>query len=207
MHLHRARIGFDAVEIHGAHGYLLHQFLSPLSNQRTDEYGGSLENRMRFPLAVYEAVKAALPAHIPVIMRVSATDWVEGGWDLEQTIAFAQALKDRGLDAIHVSSGGLSPLQKIPVGPGYQVPFAEAIKAATGLPRPTMCAWGSATPQPNAVELRCSRRHNRRPWTSLAISLNTCSLAVAATFIEIHSGPSRLSISNASFPLIKAGRA
>ncbi len=129
-----ARIGFDAVEIHGAHGYLLHQFLSPLSNQRTDEYGGSLENRMRFPLEVYEAVKAALPAHIPVIMRVSATDWVEGGWDLEQTIAFAQALKARGLDAIHVSSGGLSSLQKIPVGPGYQVPFAEAIKAATGLP-------------------------------------------------------------------------
>ncbi len=129
-----ARIGFDAVEIHGAHGYLLHQFLSPLSNARTDAYGGALENRMRFPLEVFEAVRAALPDTIPVIMRVSATDWVEGGWDLEQTVVFAQALKDRGLDAIHVSSGGLSPLQQIPVSPGYQVPFAARIKAETGLP-------------------------------------------------------------------------
>ncbi|WP_029005959.1 NADH:flavin oxidoreductase/NADH oxidase [Azorhizobium doebereinerae] len=145
-----ARIGFDAVEIHGAHGYLLHQFLSPLSNARTDAYGGSLENRMRFPLEVYEAVRAALPAHIPVIMRVSATDWVEGGWDLEQTIQFAQALKARGLDAIHVSSGGLSPLQQIAVAPGYQVPLAEAVKAATGL---TTIAVGLITDPAQAEDI------------------------------------------------------
>ncbi|MGU3497022.1 NADH:flavin oxidoreductase/NADH oxidase [Xanthobacteraceae bacterium A53D] len=129
-----ARIGFEAVEIHAAHGYLLHQFLSPLSNTRTDQYGGSLENRMRFPLEVHDAVREALPAHIPLIVRVSATDWVEGGWDLDSTIAFGNALKARGCDAIHVSTGGLSPLQQITVSPGYQVPHAEAVKAATGLP-------------------------------------------------------------------------
>lgn len=129
-----ARIGFEAVEIHAAHGYLLHQFLSPLSNARTDAYGGSLENRMRFPLEVFEAVRAALPDSVPVIVRVSGTDWVDGGWDIEGTIAFAQALKARGADAIHVSSGGLSPLQQIPVEPGYQVPLAKAVKDASGLP-------------------------------------------------------------------------
>lgn len=128
------RLGIDALELHGAHGYLLHQFLSPLSNQRTDQYGGSLDNRMRFPLEVFEAVRAVFPAHKPVGMRVSATDWVEGGWDLEQTIVFAQELKRRGVDWIDVSSGGVSPLQKIALGPGYQVPFAQAVKQATELP-------------------------------------------------------------------------
>ena len=118
-------------QLHGAHGYLLHQFLSPLSNQRDDEYGGSLENRMRFPLEVFDAVRAAFPAERPVTMRVSGTDWVAGGWDIEQTIAFAQALEARGCAAIHVSSGGLTPAQRIPVGPGYQVPLARAVKAAT----------------------------------------------------------------------------
>jgi len=129
-----ARLGIDAIEVHGAHGYLLHQFLSPISNRRTDEYGGSLENRMRFPLEVFDAVRAAFPADKPVGMRVSSTDWVEGGWDLAQTIAFAKALKARGIDWIDASSGGVSPLQKIPLGPGYQVQFAEAIKRETGLP-------------------------------------------------------------------------
>lgn len=129
-----ARLGLDFVQLHGAHGYLLHQFLSPLSNQRADEYGGSLENRMRFPLEVFDAVRAAFPADRAVTMRVSATDWVEGGWDLEQTIAFAKALEARGCDAIHVSTGGLHPAQRIPVGPSYQVPFARAVKQAVKMP-------------------------------------------------------------------------
>jgi 2,4-dienoyl-CoA reductase-like NADH-dependent reductase (Old Yellow Enzyme family) len=129
-----ARLGLDAVQIHGAHGYLLHQFLSPLSNRRTDDYGGSVENRMRFPLEVFDAVRAAFPAGKPVTMRVSGTDWVEGGWDIDQTVAFAQALEARGCAAIHVSSGGLDPRQQIPVGPNYQVPLARAVKRATAMP-------------------------------------------------------------------------
>jgi 2,4-dienoyl-CoA reductase-like NADH-dependent reductase (Old Yellow Enzyme family) len=129
-----ARLGLAAAQLHGAHGYLLHQFLSPLSNRRTDEYGGSLENRMRFPLEVFDAVRAVFPADKPVTMRVSATDWVEGGWDIEQTIEFARALQQRGCAAIHVSSGGLDPRQQIPVGPSYQVPLARAVKQAVGIP-------------------------------------------------------------------------
>lgn len=147
------RLGIDALELHGAHGYLLHQFLSPLANQRTDQYGGSLENRMRFPLEVFDAVREVFPAAKPVGMRVSATDWVEGGWDLPQTIAFAEALKRRGVDWIDVSSGGVSPLQKIALGPGYQVPFAEAVKRATALP--TM-AVGLITQAQQAEEIVAS---------------------------------------------------
>jgi 2,4-dienoyl-CoA reductase-like NADH-dependent reductase (Old Yellow Enzyme family) len=128
------RLGLDAIQLHGAHGYLLHEFLSPLSNRRDDEYGGSLENRMRFPLEVFDAVRAVFPREKPVTMRVSATDWAEGGWDVEQTIAFARALEARGCDGIHVSSGGLTPAQKIPVGPSYQVPLARAVKSAVGIP-------------------------------------------------------------------------
>jgi len=124
-----ARLGFVGIELHAAHGYLLHE-----SNARTDGYGGSLENRLRFPLEVFEAVRAAVPAGLPVWVRVSATDWVDGGWDLDATIAFAKALALRGCAAIHVSSGGLSPQQKIPLEPGYQVPHARRIKAETGLP-------------------------------------------------------------------------
>jgi 2,4-dienoyl-CoA reductase-like NADH-dependent reductase (Old Yellow Enzyme family) len=130
------RLGFDAIELHAAHGYLLHQFLSPLSNRRTDAYGGPLENRLRFPLEVFDAVRAAWPAHKPLGIRVSATDWVQSpdpGWDLPQTLALARELKARGADDIHVSSGGLHPAQQIQAGPGYQVPFAEAIRAETGL--------------------------------------------------------------------------
>jgi len=129
-----ARLELAAVQLHGAHGYLLHQFLSPLSNRRTDEYGGSLENRMRFPLEVFDAVRAAFPSDRPVTMRVSGTDWVEGGWDIEQTVEFARALEARGCAAIHVSSGGLDPRQKIPVGPSYQVPLARAVKHAVNIP-------------------------------------------------------------------------
>ena len=127
-------LGIDGIEVHGAHGYLLHQFLSPLANQRTDAYGGSLENRMRFPLEVYEAVRAAVPASVAVGMRISATDWVEGGWEIEQSVQLAHALKRLGADFIHVSSGGVSPQQQIPLSPGYQVGFAERIKAETGMP-------------------------------------------------------------------------
>jgi 2,4-dienoyl-CoA reductase-like NADH-dependent reductase (Old Yellow Enzyme family) len=128
------RLGLDGIELHAAHGYLLHQFLSPLSNRREDAYGGALQNRLRFPLEVFDAVRAAYPTHRPLGVRISATDWAPGGWDLEQSLAFAAALKDRGADVIHVSSGGLTPAQKIPLEPGYQVPFAAAIKAETGLP-------------------------------------------------------------------------
>ncbi|MES2524804.1 MAG: NADH:flavin oxidoreductase/NADH oxidase [Gemmatimonadota bacterium] len=129
-----ARLGIDGIEVHGAHGYLLHQFLSPLSNTRDDAYGGSLENRMRFPLEVFDAIRGAFPADRPVWMRVSATDWIPGGWDLDSTVAFAKELGARGCAAIHVSSGGLSPAQSITIGPGYQVPFAARVKADTGLP-------------------------------------------------------------------------
>jgi 2,4-dienoyl-CoA reductase-like NADH-dependent reductase (Old Yellow Enzyme family) len=128
------RLGIEGIEVHLAHGYLLHQFLSPLSNLRNDAYGGSLENRMRFPLEVFDAVRAAVPQDLPVWVRISATDWVSGGWDLDSTIALSKALKDRGCAAIHVSTGGVSTQQKIPVGPGFQVPFAARIKAEVGLP-------------------------------------------------------------------------
>jgi 2,4-dienoyl-CoA reductase-like NADH-dependent reductase (Old Yellow Enzyme family) len=127
-------LGLDAIQLHGAHGYLLHQFLSPLSNRRDDDYGGSLEKRMRLPLEIFDAVRAAFPAGKPVTMRVSGTDWVEGGWDIAQTIAFAKALEARGCSAIHVSSGGLDPRQDIPVGPSYQVPLARAVKQAVTMP-------------------------------------------------------------------------
>jgi 2,4-dienoyl-CoA reductase-like NADH-dependent reductase (Old Yellow Enzyme family) len=129
-----ARLDLGFIQLHAAHGYLLHQFLSPLSNRRDDEYGGSMENRMRFPLEVFDAVRAAFPAERPVTIRVSATDWMEGGLDIGQTIAFAKLLDARGCDAIHVSSGGLHPEQEIPIGPSYQVPLARAVKSAVRMP-------------------------------------------------------------------------
>ena len=129
-----ARLGIQGIELHGAHGYLIHEFLSPMANHRTDEYGGSLENRMRFPLEIFDAVRSAFPADRPVWMRLSATDWVPGGWDIEGTVAMAQALKAHGSAAIHVSSGGVSPDQAIALGPNYQVSFAARVKAEAGLP-------------------------------------------------------------------------
>lgn len=128
------RLGFEGIEVHGAHGYLLHQFLSPLANRRTDRYGGSLENRMRFPIEVFEAVREAFPAEKPVWIRLSASDWVDGGWDLEGTIALSRELEKRGCAAIHVSSGGVSTEQKIALKPGYQVEFAKAVKDAVSMP-------------------------------------------------------------------------
>jgi 2,4-dienoyl-CoA reductase-like NADH-dependent reductase (Old Yellow Enzyme family) len=128
------RIGFDAIELHGAHGYLIHEFLSPLSNRREDEYGGSLAGRMRFPLEVFAAVRAEWPEDKPLGVRVSCTDWIEGGWDVEQTVAFARELKKLGCDWIDASSGGLMKNQAIPVAPGYQVPFAERIRKDAGIP-------------------------------------------------------------------------
>ncbi len=127
------RLGLDAIELHSAHGYLLHQFLSPISNKRIDQYGGSLQNRMRYPLEVFDAIREVFPHHKPIGVKLSATDWVEGGWDLTQTIEYVKELKKRGVDWIDASSGGVSPLQKIPLAPGYQVPFAQGIKEAAGV--------------------------------------------------------------------------
>jgi len=120
--------GFEAVEVHCAHGYLLHEFLSPLSNQRDDAYGGNLENRMRLPLAVAQAVRAVWPEHLPVLVRISATDWVTGGWDLPQSVEFSRQLKALGIDLVDCSSGGLTADARIPAAPGYQVPFAETVR-------------------------------------------------------------------------------
>lgn len=126
--------GFAVIELHAAHGYLMHQFLSPLSNTRDDAYGGSLENRMRLPLETAEAIRAVIPADMPLFTRISATDWVEGGWDLEQSVVLARELAARGVDLIDVSSGALVPHARIPVAPGYQVPFAAAIRERAGVP-------------------------------------------------------------------------
>ena len=125
--------GFEVVEIHMAHGYLLHEFLSPLSNQRTDELGGSLENRLRFPLRVAQAVRSIWPEHLPVFVRISASDWMEGGWDLTQSLELARRFKGIGIDLIDCSSGGLVPEAAPPFGPGFQAPFASAIRQEVGI--------------------------------------------------------------------------
>jgi 2,4-dienoyl-CoA reductase-like NADH-dependent reductase (Old Yellow Enzyme family) len=147
------RLGFDGLELHGGHGYLVHEFLSPISNQRIDEYGGSLENHMRFPLEVFDAVRAALPADKPLGIKLSSTDWVEGGLDIDQTVAFSQELKKHKVDWIVLSSGGISPLQKIAPAPNYQVPFATAVKEATGV---TSTAVGLITEPKQAEEIVAS---------------------------------------------------
>jgi 2,4-dienoyl-CoA reductase-like NADH-dependent reductase (Old Yellow Enzyme family) len=136
---HRALVaGFDLVEVHAAHGYLLHEFLSPLSNQRTDDYGGTFENRVRFPLEVIRAVRSTWPQHLPVFVRISATDWAPESlgtsWDLPQSVAFAKLMKQEGIDLIDVSTGGNHPAQQIPVGPGYQVHHAETIRREANIP-------------------------------------------------------------------------
>jgi NADPH2 dehydrogenase len=142
------RLGFDAIELHGAHGYLLHQFMSPICNRREDEYGGSLENRLRFPLEVFDAVRAEWPGDKPLGIRISATDYLEGGWGIEDSVVFGRLLAERGCDWIDVSSGGIAAGEKIPLGPGYQVPFAERIRRETGL---TTMAVGLIT-EPSQAE-------------------------------------------------------
>lgn len=126
--------GFQVMEIHAAHGYLMHQFLSPLSNFRTDEYGGSFENRIRLTLEVLEAVQSEWPENLPLLVRISASDWAEGGWNLEESIQLSKILKEKGVDLIDVSSGGAVSHQQIPLGPNYQVAFAESIKKEAGIP-------------------------------------------------------------------------
>jgi 2,4-dienoyl-CoA reductase-like NADH-dependent reductase (Old Yellow Enzyme family) len=170
-----ARLGFDAIEIHGAHGYLIHEFLSPIANRRTDKYGGPLENRMRFPLEIFEVVRAAFPPAKPVGVKVSATDWVDGGWNLQQTLEYAEELKKRGADWVTASSGGVSPLQRIAVGPGYQLPLAEGIKRGSGI---ITVAVGLITKAQQAEEIIASgkadlvalARHALRPALGLACS-------------------------------------
>ncbi|HSD06131.1 NADH:flavin oxidoreductase/NADH oxidase, partial [Flavobacterium sp.] len=125
--------GYQVVEIHGAHGYLLHQFLSPLTNIRTDKYGGSFENRIRLLLEVLQAVQTEWPKELPLLVRISATDWADNGWNVEESVVLSKILKEKGVDLIDVSSGGLVSHQQIPVGPGYQVSFAERIKNETGI--------------------------------------------------------------------------
>jgi 2,4-dienoyl-CoA reductase-like NADH-dependent reductase (Old Yellow Enzyme family) len=172
-----ARLGIDGIEIHAAHGYLLHQFLSPIANHRDDEYGGSLENRMRFPIEVFEAVRAAFPADRPVWARISATDWVPGGWDIEGTVALSKALKARGCAAIHVTTGGVSPEQAIKLGPGYQVPYAQRVKAEVGLPtiavglitEPEQAEAIIANGEADAVSLARAMLYDPRwPWHAAA---------------------------------------
>ncbi len=144
------RIGFDLIEFHAGHGYLLHQFLSPISNRRQDDYGGSLENRLRFPLECFAAVRAAWPADKPLGVRVSATDWVDGGWTPEETVMFARELKKLGCDFMDITTSGLDPRQQIPVGPGYQVPFAARVKAEAEI---TTMAVGMITEPQQANEI------------------------------------------------------
>jgi 2,4-dienoyl-CoA reductase-like NADH-dependent reductase (Old Yellow Enzyme family) len=126
--------GFDLVELHAAHGYLLHEFLSPLSNRRTDEYGGGFENRIRLLVEVVDTVRAKLPAEFPLLVRISATDWVEGGWDLDQSVALAKVLKEHKVDLVDVSSGGMAAQAVMAVGPGYQTPFADRIRREAKIP-------------------------------------------------------------------------
>jgi 2,4-dienoyl-CoA reductase-like NADH-dependent reductase (Old Yellow Enzyme family) len=126
--------GFDLVELHAAHGYLLHEFLSPLSNRRSDQYGGSFENRIRLLVEVVDAMRAVWPVELPLLVRISATDWAEGGWDIDQSVGLAKVLKEHKVDLIDVSSGGMTPQQVIPLGPGYQTPFAERIRREAQIP-------------------------------------------------------------------------
>jgi 2,4-dienoyl-CoA reductase-like NADH-dependent reductase (Old Yellow Enzyme family) len=125
--------GFDLIELHAAHGYLLHEFLSPLSNRRTDSYGGGFENRIRLLVEVVDAVRAVVPGDFPLLVRISATDWVEGGWDIEQSVALAKVLKQHKVDLVDVSSGGTAATAVMPIGPGYQTPFAERIRREAGI--------------------------------------------------------------------------
>lgn len=169
--------GIDGIELHMAHGYLVHQFLSPLSNQRDDEYGGSLENRMRFALELYQAVRQAFNPNKPVWVRISASDWVDGGWDVESSVILSKALKALGAPIIHVSSGGLSPLQHIPLKDGYQVGFATTIKQEADIPviavglitAPAYAEALVASGQADAIAIgRAALYDPRWPWHAAA---------------------------------------
>lgn len=171
------RIGLDLIELHAAHGYLLHQFLSPLSNHRTDEYGGSLENRMRLVLEVFRGIRAALPKEKPIGVRISATDWVEGGWEISQSIELSKALAKECCAYIHVSSGGLHAAQQIAIGPNYQVPFAAAIKDQVDIPviavglitEPEQADDIIAEAQADMIAIARSALYNPRwPWHAAA---------------------------------------
>lgn len=171
------RLGFDGIEIHAAHGYLLHEFLSPIANHRRDGYGGSLANRMRLTLEIYDVVREAFPSERPVWVRVSATDWLEGGWDIEGTLALAEALRRRGCAAIHVTSGGISPAQSIRTAPGYQAPYSRRIKAKVGLPTiavglitaPELAESIIANHEADAVSLARALLYDPRwPWHAAA---------------------------------------
>jgi 2,4-dienoyl-CoA reductase-like NADH-dependent reductase (Old Yellow Enzyme family) len=165
--------GFRVVEIHMAHGYLLHQFLSPLSNKREDEYGGSLENRLRFPLSIVRAVRGAWPENLPLFVRISCTDWVKDGWDLGQSVLLVRRLKLLGVDFVDCSAGFVVPDEPIPFGPGFQVPFAAAIRKeaaiATGavgyITDPAQAEQIVATGQADAVFL--ARQMLRDPYWPL----------------------------------------
>jgi 2,4-dienoyl-CoA reductase-like NADH-dependent reductase (Old Yellow Enzyme family) len=180
---HRAEaLGFDLVELHAAHGYLLHSFLSPLSNNRNDGYGGDIAGRMRFPLEVFAAMRAAWPAHKPLGVRVSATDWLPDGWTVDDSVAFAAALQALGCDYICASSGGSSPDQVIDLGPGYQVPMARRIREEAGLP--TM-AVGVITSR--GRQRMGSRGRSGRPQAgcSIAIATTAASTCGAARFFRL----------------------
>jgi 2,4-dienoyl-CoA reductase-like NADH-dependent reductase (Old Yellow Enzyme family) len=165
--------GFKVVEVHMAHGYLLHEFLSPLVNQRSDNYGGSLENRLRFPLRMVEAVREEWPEELPLFVRISATDWVPGGWDIDQSIILARLLKEKGVDLIDCSSGFAVPNEKVPFGPGFQVPFAAKVRSEAGIAsgavgfiiEPAQAEQIVATSQADAVFL--ARQMLRDPYWPL----------------------------------------
>lgn len=165
--------GFEVLELHMAHGYLLHEFLSPVSNKRTDEYGGALENRARLPLEVARAVRQAWPASLPLFVRISCTDWVENGWDLQQSVVFSRRLKELGTDLVDCSSGGMTPDASIPASPGYQTPFAAAVRRDAGVPsgavglitHPVQAEQIVSTGQADAVVL--AREMLRRPYWPL----------------------------------------
>ncbi len=170
------KAGYQILEIHAAHGYLLHEFLSPLSNKRTDEYGGSFENRIRLILEVLEAVQLEWPLNLPLFVRISATDWADGGWTLEESIKLSKILKEKGVDLIDVSSGGLTSAQKITLGPGYQVPFAEEIKNKVGIATGavgliTTATQAEAILQKNQAELILFARESlRNPYLALTFA-------------------------------------
>jgi 2,4-dienoyl-CoA reductase-like NADH-dependent reductase (Old Yellow Enzyme family) len=145
-----AKAGFEWIELHAAHGYLIHEFLSPLSNRRTDSYGGSFENRTRFLIKIVRAIREVWAEHLPLTARLSCTDWVEGGWNIDETVELAKLLKSEGIDLIDCSSGGLSPQQKIPAGAGYQVPFAERVRREAGV---ATAAVGMITQPTHADEI------------------------------------------------------